>query len=197
MKEAARDEADWESPLFAKLREARLLPREDGEGKNKEEVGRSKLTPVKPEYPPAQQWSCAGISEGEDMGWVWDGQPFEGGGGESQAGGNDDGVGQGGRSGVGGGGAGGNGDGVGQGGGSSGGGGGPGGVGGKRAVCSCGVFARARTIEEEVSRQRSVQFPDSSNYTNFEVFCTNPPSHYISLAFPNVTRRLPLRKNET
>ncbi|CAN0404179.1 unnamed protein product, partial [Pylaiella littoralis] len=73
MKEAARDEAVRESPLFAKLREARLLPREDGEGKNKEEVGRSKLTPVKPEYPPAQQWSCAGISEGEDMGWVWDG----------------------------------------------------------------------------------------------------------------------------
>lgn len=130
VKKAAREEAERESPLFAALREAKLLPREDGEGIKDKEVDKGKGATVKMEHPRPQHWSCVGISDGEDMDWVWDGETFEVVGLESYGGG----LGRGDGSGVEGSGA--------------------DEVTAERKVCYCGGCARSRIIDIEVSRRR-------------------------------------------
>ncbi|CAN0297282.1 unnamed protein product, partial [Pylaiella littoralis] len=125
VKKAAREEAERESPLFAALREAKLLPREDGEGIKDKEVDKGKGATVKMEHPRPQHWSCVGISDGEDMDWVWDGETFEVVGLESYGGG----LGRGDGSGVEGSGA--------------------DEVTAERKVCYCGGCARSRIIDIE------------------------------------------------
>lgn len=76
-KDAARQEAKRESPLFANSREAPLETENEKKKHGSEDVGMGAEPSVKTEYPGPQKWSSAGISEGVDMSWVRDAQGFE------------------------------------------------------------------------------------------------------------------------